>query len=769
MAAGVVLAAVIAALLIPVPGRLGALPSAVVRFNDQSTGFVFLSDDEKWRIHADVTQIDPDYVRALLEYEDRRFNFHPGIDPLAIIRALFQNMAHRQVVSGASTLTMQLVRVLEPRPRSLGSKIVEAFRALQIELRFSKQEILAAYMTFISFGKNIEGVETAAWAYFGHGANNLTPSEIAVLLAVPQLPSRRFPSLKNGVRLMQARDKILKNLFASKVFYKTSETLGAALQAKVPVDLKPFPRNAAHLAFWMNKNQEKPAVNGDLLTTIDPGIQNLINQLSARDGRLAANQGVYNHAVVVVENDTGQIRGLIGGIDFWNRRAGSQIAGFQIPRSPGSLLKPFIYAQAIDLGMLVPDRMVPDIPKDYGGYSPKNYDGLYSGLVRIEDALARSLNIPFINLLDQIGIEKFLGMVGQTGVSRILKSPGYYGLSVAAGGIELSAMEIAGLYTALAREGSFLPLSWRPSSVNGSTVSGKMQIFSAGAAWMVRKALKKRDRPDFPRRRDFAKVPSGVFWKTGTSFGHRDAWAAGSVGKYTAVVWFGNVDYAPSHALVGSDMAAPLLFDLLENLSDPVDGEEDVPPETIADVELCSFSGHLPGPGCPGKRFAKVLVHNIPGDICPFHTEMEIEKSSGLAVGPTCRAGRETEVRKFMNWPAGVRRFLGASYRRLPDLPRIHPACVHIAKSTEFKIISPARNRTMILIPGLDPAKQEIPFEVESADSVEMVSWFLNGKFLKSIKADEQLWWTPEAGSHQLTAVSASGQSVSRRFSVKSF
>lgn len=766
---GIAILVILVGWIVPTPLRLLARPSTVVRFDDLSTGFVFLSDDEKWRIHADVSQIDPDYIRALLEYEDRRFNVHPGVDPLAIVRAVYQNITDRQIVSGASTLTMQLVRVLEPRSRSLGSKIVETFRALQLELRYSKNEILVAYMTFISFGKNIEGVETAAWAYFGHGANNLTPSEIAVLLSVPQLPSRRFPDLKNGVHLRQARDKILKYLFKQGVFGKDGESLATALLVDVPVALKPFPRSAAHLAFWMNKNQEKPAGNGDLLTTIDPAVQKMIDHLSTREGRLAANQGVHNHAVVVVENATGQIKGVIGGLDFWNERAGSQIAGFQIPRSPGSLLKPFIYAQAIDLGIIVPDRMVTDIPKDYGGYVPKNYDGNFSGLVRIEDALSRSLNIPFINLLDQIGIEKFLGMIGQTGISRILKSPGYYGLSVAAGGIELSALEVAGLYTALARDGSFQPLTWRTPENSVEPTSGTMQIFSSGAAWMTRKSLKIKDRPDFPRRRDFTKAPSGVFWKTGTSFGHRDAWAAGSVGRYTVVVWFGNVDYAPSHALVGSEMAAPLLFDILENLENPMEAEDDVAPPTVAGVELCSFSGYLPGPGCPGKHKGLALVHNIPDETCPFHTEMEIEKSTGLAVGPMCRAGRATESRKFMNWPPGVRRFLGASYRHLPELPRIHPACIHIAGSDDLKIISPARNRTIIMIPGLDPAKQEIPFEVESANSVEMMSWFLNGKFLKSIKADEQLWWIPKPGSHQVSVVSASGQSVSRKFNVKSF
>ncbi len=748
--------------LVPLPDRLATPPSTVIRFSDRSTGFIFLSGDEKWRINADMARIDPDYKRALIAYEDRRFYFHPGVDPIAIARATLQNLMQRKVVSGASTLTMQLVRVLEPRRRSFGSKFFEAFRALQLEMRMSKKEILSAYMTYISFGKNIEGVETASWAYFGHSASNLSPDEIAVLLSVPQLPSKRFPDPKHVVKLQEARDKILKQMYAAGVFGEGQESLESVLGAEVPKRLKPFPRDAAHLAYWL---QQAGAGAGDVNTTIDPAVQGLLTDLSFREGRHAADQGVHNHAAIVVETATGKVKAIIGGIDFWNKRPGSQIAGFQIPRSPGSLLKPFIYAHALDLGMIIPDRLITDIPTNYGGYTPKNFDNNFNGLLRVEDALARSLNIPFVSLLQQIGIERFLGTISQFDITRIQKSPGHYGLSVAAGGIEFTALEIAGLYTALARDGSFIPLRWL-SQGDVQTVPVAMQVFSPGATWLTRKALRIRDRPDFPRRRDFTKVPTDVFWKTGTSFGHRDAWAAGSSGKYTAVVWFGNVDYAPSHALVGADMAAPLLFDILENLNDTNQPADDEKPRSIADVEVCSFSGHMPSHACPHKRLVSALIHNLPTGVCPYHTEMEIETASGLAVGPTCRAGRVTERGTFMNWPQGVRRYMNTANRYLPDLPKIHPACVHIAKDEELRIISPAKNKVMMLIPGLDPSKQEMSFEVEGHSGTEEVSWFLNGTFLKTVRIDEQVWWTPVKGEHELTVVSSGGRTALRKFRV---
>jgi penicillin-binding protein 1C len=753
--------------IIPLPERLATPPSTVVRFSDRSTGFVFLSADEKWRIKADLSRIDSDYKDALIAYEDRRFYFHPGIDPVAIVRATMQNLIGGKIVSGASTLTMQLVRVLEPRRRSFGSKFFEAFRALQLELRMSKKEILAAYMTYISFGKNIEGVETASWAYFGHGASSLSPAEIAVLLSVPQLPSKRFPDPKHALKLVQSRDKILRQMYKKEVFSKSHEPLETVLASEVPKYLKPFPRDAAHLAYWLQQAGTAIGTSGDIFTTIDPAVQKLLTNLSSREGRRAADQGVHNHAAIVVETATGEVKAIVGGIDFWNRRPGSQIAGFQIPRSPGSLLKPFIYAQALDLGMIIPDRLITDIPTNYGGYTPKNFDSNFNGLIRVEDALARSLNIPFVSLLQQIGIERFLGTLSQFGITRIQKSPGHYGLSVAAGGIELTALEVAGLYTSLARDGSHIPLRWL-SQGEVNQLPHAMQIYSPGATWLTRKALRLRDRPDFPRRRDFTKVPTDVFWKTGTSFGHRDAWAAGSSGKYTAVVWFGNVDYAPSHALVGADMAAPLLFDILENLNDANQPANDDKPRAVGEVEVCSFSGHLPSHACPHKRLVSALIHNLPHENCPYHTEMEIETKSGLAVGPTCRAGRVTEKATFMNWPQGVRRYMSTANRYLPDLPKIHPACVHIAKDEELRIVSPAKNKVMMLIPGLDPKKQEMSFEVEGHSGTEEVSWFLNGRFLKTVRIDEQVWWVPEKGEFELTAVTSNGRSAMQKFRVSS-
>lgn len=495
--------ALLAAYLVPLPVRLSAPHSPVLRFADDAPAHVFLSADEKWRLAVDLDRVDPDYVAALLRFEDKRFRLHPGVDPLALSRATLKNLRRGRVVSGGSTITMQLVRVLEPRRRTLAAKLVEAARAVQLELRLSKDEILEAYLSFIPFGRNVEGVEAAAWSYFGHGADNLSAAEIATLLAVPQDPTRRHPGPGRAPELRAARDRIAARL-----------ALAPAAEIAVtplPAGLRPFPRHAAHAAYWL-----RPAA--ELRSTLDQRVQKHVETLVGAARGPIRDLGVRNVAVVVVDNATRQVRALVGGFDFWASDPASQIPAFAIPRSPGSALKPFIYALGLDLGLVLPDHLVADVPRTVGSYHPKNYDGRYQGLVNLEWALAQSLNVPFVDLLERIGLERFLALLRSGGATHFAEEPGRYGLSVAAGGIELTPLEMTALYAALADDGHFLPLRFTPDEAPES-----VPILSAGAAHLTRRALRSRDRPDFPRRRDFTRLPAETFWKTGTSFGHKDA------------------------------------------------------------------------------------------------------------------------------------------------------------------------------------------------------------------------------------------------------
>ncbi len=753
-------AAMAGAWLVPLPHRLESGPSTVVYYADGTPAHVFLSPDDKWRIAVPLEDIAPEYVKALIRFEDKRFYLHPGFDPLALARAAVGNFLGGRVVSGASTITMQLVRVLEPRPRNYRSKIVELLRAVQLELRLSKREILEAYLRYIPFGRNIEGVEAASLAYFGHRAGALSSAEIATLLAVPQHPEKRYPTVHNAKRLATARDDILAFLRGENILGEEDAAAPAAPRA-----LLPFPREAPHAAVWLRERFRHAHA---IRTTLSRDVQLHAERIVTDEAARARQNGIRNTGVVVADHDGRTVLALVGNFSFDDETA-SQIPSFAAPRSPGSLLKPVLYAMAIDRGLALPDYLIPDIPTAYPAYEPQNYDGEFRGLVRLEDALSQSLNLPFVNLLQQIGIENFLGTLRGLGVESLVETPGWYGLSAAVGGLEMSPLEAAGIYAALARDGRAFPLAITAGTgTDASRKSPGVPVLSPGAAWLTRQALSLRDRPDFPLRMEHAALPPGIHWKTGTSYGHHDAWAAGSAGRYTAVVWQGNLDRTTSTALVGAEAAGPVLFDLLEGLVSRGNAPApDLPPGDLTPVEVCAYSGHIPTHACPTRRTVLARTDNVPTAPCPYHVGLEIDKASGLAVGPLCRAGRETEGRTFLRFPATIRRWLKDRNRNLPEPPARAPWCAVAGDGARPEIISPTPGQVVVLIAGLDADHQEIPFEAETQVPGATLSWFVNGRFLAAARADSRVWWTPEAGSHEILVQDEAGRKSRRILQVR--
>lgn len=763
---GTAAAAFVIAHAVPLPERLSQPPSTVVEFRDGQPAHVFLSPDEKWRREAVLDEIDPAYVEALVRFEDKRFWWHPGVDPIAIGRAAFLNVSRGRRVSGASTLTMQLVRVLEPRPRTLRSKAVEALRAVQLELVMSKREILAAYLTFAPYGRNVEGTEAASLAYFGHRATHLSAGEIAVLLAVPQNPNRRFPDAANAERLRVARDVVARRLADDGVLPVGEDgdrdaLLAEVLASPVPTVLQRFPRHAPHAAVWMRRQQPGRT---RIRSTLDRGTQLLAERVLAGEREVAVRKGIRNAAVVIADHEAGEIVALCGSFDFWDEDDGGQIIGFALPRSPGSTLKPFLYALAIDRGIAGPEWLVPDIPMTFGAYQPKNFDGSFSGLVRMEDALSRSLNLPFVSLIHQIGIESFLGTLRDAGVRSLHDQPGHYGLSAAVGGIELDAIEIAALYSIFAQDGRYRPLRWD----RDAPVEPAAEVISPGAAWLTRRALSLKDRPDFPSRRQLTGAPSGIHWKTGTSFGHRDAWAAGSGPGYTAVVWSGNFDQSSSKELVGSEASGPILFDLLEALRDRTrKGLDGVAPRDLVQVEVCSYSGRVPGPACDDLRPTLARRSAVPTQTCPYHVAVDIDRDTGRALTASCRAGRDWETRTYLAWPATVRRWLADAHRLLPEPPVYERSCERGGARKPPAIVYPASGHVAMLLAGVPAEQQEIPLEAESSAPGAKLSWFVDGEFLGTVKADERIWWMPTLGIHEIVVADDAGLKARRTLEVR--
>lgn len=742
----------VAAWAIPLPARLSAAPSPVVQYADGSVAHVLLAADEQWRIPVHPREVDPEYLAALVRIEDARFWWHPGVDPLAVGRAAVQDLAAGHVVSGASTLTMQVARLADPRPRTLSSKGVEALRALQLEARLSKEEVLEQYLAFLPFGRNVEGLGAASWWYFGHGPGSLTAAEIATLLAVPQDPVHRYPSADNEERLRAARDAIARRLWAE----SAPETLATVLATPVPARITPPPRAAPHASRWLlaRSTGAEP-----VHSTIDRGVQRLVDRtLGARQEALGR-AGIRDAAVVVVEHATGEVRALLGGVDFDAGTPGAQIPAFDVPRSPGSTLKPLLYAAAIDEGLVLPDTVVPDVPVTYAGYSPENYDGRYDGMVRLEDALSRSLNVPFVQLLARYGTERFLGRLRSGGAAHLSPAPGHYGLSAIAGGIELTPLEVAGLYAALAQDGAWRPLRVRADAPPRSS----LPLVSAEAAWLTRRALRLRDRPDFPDRSLLAREPPRIHWKTGTSYGNRDAWAVGSGRRYTVVVWLGNLDQTSSSALVGAPAAAPILFDLLEGLDDGLEGEDPLPPG-FAPVEVCALSGQRPTDACPKTHRVPALASRAPTDRCALHVATDVDAATGERLSGACSAPHVRERRLFVQWPPRVDAYL--ANREGTPLPPLARDCLAPSRGGAPVIRSPEDGTIVVLMPGVPEDQQEVPLEAVVAGGEE-VAWYADGRFVARVGSGERAWWTPTAGTHQLAVMDATGRTTTRRVEVR--
>lgn len=745
---------------LPLPERAGGW-SVAVEYRDGTTAHVFLSSDDKWRLPVDLDRVDPKLIEALVALEDKRFWSHDGVDPRAIGRAAWSNVSSGRRVSGGSTLTMQLARLLEPRPRTIPNKLLDMFRAVQLDLRLTKREILEEYLARTPYGENVEGIESAAWTYFGHGAQHLTPLEIATLLAVPQGPARFAPSDANEGRLRARRDAILHKLIEAGVFTGADATaaLDEAKLTPPPTRLAAMPRAAPHAAISLRKRYPDRTRIRSLL---DAGAQALVERTVELHVPELRRKAIHNGAVVVVDHTTREVVALVGSLDFYDANHGGQIAMFERPRSAGSTLKPFLYALAIDRGVALPEYLVADVPSQFGTYRPRNFDDDFAGLVRLKDALAKSLNLPFIELLNRIGVEHFVGELGRMGVAGAFAKPGTYGLSLIVGSIEVAPLELAGLYATLAEDGTHRALRL----VDSDPVAADAPVFASGSAYLTRLALAERDRPDFPRRRDVRGMPPAIHWKTGTSFGFRDAWAVGSGPRYTAVVWTGNVDHKPSAELVGSEAAGPLLFDVLEGLADrtrlPVPPE---PPADLTTIEVCAYSGHIPGEACSDRTRVLARMHAVPTAPCPYHHAYEIDRATGHAVLPACREpDRVYDVETFVVLPSSVSGWLADRHRAIPEAPVFGEGCTGSPGGSPV-MIAPSEGQIVTLIPGVPARRQRVPLAVTTRAST--VSWFVDGELVATAPASERVYWIPRAGKHEVVVSDEAGRKARRTLDVR--
>jgi penicillin-binding protein 1C len=734
--------------LFPFPeSRLHRAPAVVVYDRTGAPMRILLPPDGKVRIPIGLDELPPELVRAVVVSEDRYFWRHPGVNPMAIARAAWSNVRARRRVSGASTIPMQIARLSRPRSRTMSAKAVEAFRAVQLTAHHSKRELLEIYLNLAPYGGNVEGIGAASQVYFGKEPARLSVGEVAFLTTLPRSPNRYDP-LRDHAAAVRARDRVLRQLRDRGAF--TSAEIAAAMRQPLPHERRRAPFAAPHFCdFAVQQAGGRPRV----YTTLDPRIQHVAEQqVAARIAGLRA-FGVEQTAVVVIDVETREVLAMVGSASFF----GAQVNGAAARRSPGSTLKPFLYAKAFDDGLLVPDSYVLDVPTDYGGYVPENYDGTYRGRVTAHDALVQSLNAPAVHLLGDEHVDEFVALLRRGGLQTLDRDPAKYGLPLILGSGEVRLVDLTNLYATLAANGVHKP--WRLDSVLSPQSS---VLFSPEATALVTQILTELRRPDMPRAWQATGAPS-VAWKTGTSYGHRDAWSVGYSTKYAIGVWAGNFDGHGEKGLSGSEFAAPLLFDLFRALDgSPVTRH----PSTVPSIEVCALSRQLPTEYCRER----IHIQYIPGrtrlHACEMHRPIFVDKRSGQRLAGDCLATVPHAQVVATAYPPELVAWWRAQNQPQDPLPPLSPKCTDVAAGPPPRIVSPSPATPYRLRRDAPAEFQEILLSAETADAAHLY-WFEDGTLIASGDASRKLFLRPTPGTHQVVVVDDSGRSDAVRVKVE--
>ncbi len=712
----------------------------------------YLSADDKWRISCQPEQTDSFFLRTLIQKEDRYFYYHPGINPIALCRAAFRNIISGERRSGASTITMQVIRLLEPRERSLRSKAIEIFRALQLESHASKHDILRLYLSLAPYGGNIEGITAASYIYFGKSPALLSPAEAVTLTIIPNRPSSLRPGRRNNL-LYRERNRWLKRLYHEGLLALTD--LKEALNEPLDMQRQPLPFTAPHLSRRLTAHEP----GTEIYTTLDADLQEKVNQLCANHMLRLQNGGINNAAVLVIDNQKHEVLAYTGSQDYKDALRAGQVDGVKAIRSPGSTLKPLVYAMAIDRGLITPKSVLEDIPADYNGYSPENFDQQYHGPVSAEDALSASLNIPAVQLMEQISTPDFRKTLLRAGFRSIERQKDL-GLSAVLGGCGVSLEELCGLYSSLANGGSYIYIR---NTLKTSENSKGTPLFSPAAAYLITTILTKMNRPDLPFLFENSLHIPKIAWKTGTSYGRRDAWSIGYNQRYTIGVWIGNFDGKGVPELTGADMATPLLFQLFNSIDYNSDSKWFRPAEGLDLRYVCPRSGNIPGELCDEK----VIDYFLPGISstvpCGHLRAYAVDASEKFSYCTSCLPETGYQRKIYEQPSAGLLKYYRENGLPLRIAPPHHPYCTRVFEGFRPKILSLTEGQEY-LIEKEDPRELELSCAV-AADATT-ISWFIDDRFYKTVRAGEKIFFMPSAGNLKISCNDDKGRNSDLRIRV---
>lgn len=721
---------------IPRPPLLNGLSYSTAIFDEQHQLMrLTLSHDDKYRLFTPLSQIAPQLVAATLLQEDQYFYQHPGINPFAMLKAAWQTYILKSRRLGASTISMQVARIrFHLNSKTISGKMAQILRAIQLERHYSKDEILEAYLNLAPYGNNIEGAGAASLVFFNKPAEKLMLPEALTLSLIPQNPRHRRP---DNQQLQHIRNKLFQRWLAE---HPEDKLLQATMNLPMVMrTLRDLPFHAPH---FVNALLQDPALlQGTVQTTLDGRLQALVERIAANYLARKKPLGANNAAIMLVDTRNLSIKALVGSANFFNRSIGGQINGAEIKRSPGSTLKPFIYALALDQGLIHPATVLKDVPHRFGNYNPENFDYDFMGPVKAKDALILSRNIPAIDLANQLSHPDLHQFLVEAEVSQ-LKPASYYGLALSLGGAELSMKELAGLYVMLVNDGVWHHLRMTQDQPKDS---GK-RLLSPEASFLVLDILK--DNPvaekNYPGS---SKNTLPVAWKTGTSSGYRDAWSVGAFGPYVLVVWVGNFNNKGNPSFIGKEIAAPLFFEIIAAIKQeyhPLPRLEKYPKSMhLTQIAVCKASGMLPTRYCQDTELTWFIPGKSPIKTDTIFREVAIDSRSGLR---TCHFNEYTYFDIFEFWPSDLLKIFKQAGIQRRSPPLYEPGCeLTSSRGLSPQITSP-QNELNYIVRALAPSETRIPLTAVADADVRYLYWFINDSFVAKTNRDQPYWWTAKPG-----------------------
>jgi len=756
------------------PGRLFHVPySTVVTDRNGELLGARIASDGQWRF-PERTTVPEKIKQCLVTFEDKRFYRHWGVDLFALSRAVYQNVKYKRIVSGGSTITMQTIRLARKRSRTFWEKWIEILWATRLEFRLSKNEILSMYVSQAPFGGNVVGLDAAAWRYFGHAAEELSWAESATLAVLPNAPSVIHLSKGRDV-LLAKRNRLLKQLYAEGAMNESDYEL--AITEPLPSEPYPLPQTAPYLVNYFYKERH----GKHSCSTIDKGVQIRVEEVAERWSNELRRNDIRNLAVLVIDIPANQVIAYCGNVHFNREQDGNQVDIIRAPRSTGSILKPFLYQAMLEEGALLPHTLLPDIPVNINGFTPHNFNMQYEGAVPASEALARSLNIPAVVMLQKYGVAKFCNYLQQMGFKSINRPASHYGLSLILGGAEATLWEVTNAYKKLAAMVSpaickrmeearmVLPVE---KSANGiekerdfvSLGEGwEKAAESAAASWLTLSALTDVNRPEEIDWKSIASMQT-VAWKTGTSYGFRDAWAVGVTPRYAVGVWVGNATGEGRPGLVGAQTAGPVLFEVFNLL--PSSSWFEQPEEGLVEAEVCRQSGYLKGRFCEETDTMFILPSGLRTEVCPYHRPVTLSADGNHRVyenymhtGPTIR-------KVWFVLPPVWEWYYKNHHPEYKPLPPLKVATGEDAFPS-MQFIYPPMNAKIKLPRLLDGSEGFMTIELATNHPDATIFWHLDNTYQTQTRDFHRISLRPSSGKHTVTAVDGDGNTVSVTFSIE--